>query len=66
MLAKALDTRTQLFSQFEVKVMKALMSVFPFAELVGKKEHWRFIYEASFLSIGIAGFDGKARKEGYR
>ena len=46
-----------MFSQFEVKVMKALNSVFPFAELVGKNEHWR--YEASFLSIGIAVFDGK-------
>ena len=64
MLAKALDTRTQLFSQFEVKVMKALNSVFPFAELVGKNEHWR--YEASFLSIGIAVLDGRARTEGYR
>ena len=62
MLAKALETRTQLFSQFVVKVIKALKSVFPFAELVGRNEHCR--YEASFLSIGIAVFEGKARTEG--
>ena len=64
MLAKALETRTQLFSQFEVKVMTALNSVFPFADLVGKNEHWR--YEASLFSIGIAVLDGRARTEGYQ
>ena len=61
-LAKALDTRTQLFSLADAKVIKALNRALRLRELVGKKEFSRNWLSLWFL--GYATLEGRVRREG--